>query len=361
VSIEVVVPLGERSYPVVVASGGFGGLGRRFSAMGLPRRLFLVTETNVGPLWASAVQEALVAVGFDIAVVTLPAGEATKTTETWSECVDALLEGGIDRATPVVALGGGVLGDIAGFAAATVVRGVPFVQLPTTVLAMVDASVGGKTGVNHRVGKNLVGAFHQPLLVYAALDTLETLPAAERIAGLGEVVKTALIADVDLLQRIERDADALRAGDVRCLAPVIARCVEIKAEVVGRDERESGWRAVLNAGHTLGHAWEAASGFGVLRHGEAVALGLVAETRWALRRGYCHDPELPRRLAKLLGRLGLPTEPPTVPDDRLLAALRVDKKARGDILSVPVAVRAGQMVLAEVPAGDLPELLPEPR
>ncbi|MBW2254736.1 MAG: 3-dehydroquinate synthase [Deltaproteobacteria bacterium] len=315
----------------------------------------------MGPLWASAVREVLTAAGFDIIVVTLPAGEVSKTTETWTRCVDALLDAGIDRRTPVVALGGGVLGDVAGFAAATVLRGVPFVQLPTTLLAMVDASVGGKTGVNHPSGKNLVGAFHQPVLVYAALGTLATLPAAERIAGLGEVVKTALIGDRDLLARIEEQAEALREGDVSALAPVIARCVEIKAAVVGRDERESGWRAVLNAGHTLGHAWEAASGFGVLRHGEAVALGLLAETRWAVRRGYCQDPELPRRLAELLHRLGLPTEPPTLPRDRLLGAMRVDKKARGDILLVPVAVRAGQAVLAELPVQDLIELLPEPR
>jgi len=359
-SIEVQVPLGERSYRVVVEPGGYAGLGPRLSEVAPGRRACLVTETNVGPLWAGAVREVLDAGGWDVVQVTLPAGEASKTTATWTRCVDALLAAGIDRTTPVLALGGGVLGDIAGFAAATVLRGVPFVQLPTTLLAMVDASVGGKTGVNHPSGKNLVGAFHQPVLVFAALDTLRTLPAAERVAGLGEVVKTALIGDADLLASVEAQAEALREGDLDALAPVIARCVEIKADVVGRDEREAGWRAVLNAGHTLGHAWEAASGFGALRHGEAVALGLLAETEWALRRGYCRDPQLPRRLAELLRRLGLPTRPPPLSPALLLGAMRVDKKARGDILLVPVAVRAGQVVLAELPVRDLTELLPEP-
>jgi 3-dehydroquinate synthase len=193
--------------------------------------------------------------------------------------------------------------------------------------------------------------------VWAALETLATLDPGERIAGLGEVVKTALIADEDLLARLERDADALREGRPDVLAPVIARCVAIKADVVARDEREGGWRAVLNAGHTLGHAWEQTTGYGTLRHGEAVALGLVAEARFAVRRGLCLDPGLPDRLVALLGRLGLPTIPPEVPPERLLAAIAVDKKVAGGTLVLPVPVRAGRMALFDLPASERRELL----
>lgn len=355
--VEVTVPLGERSYQVVVVDEGFAGLAAALAAAGLPRRGILVTETHVEPLWAEALRAALP--DHALSTVVLPAGEAHKTVDTWATCVDALLRAGVDRRTPVLALGGGVLGDVAGFAASAALRGVPLVQLPTTLLAMVDSSVGGKTGVNHPLGKNLVGAFHQPRLVWAALDTLTTLDPAERVAGLGEVVKTALIGDADLLDRLERDAAALRRGDPHALAPVVARCVQIKAEVVGRDEREGGWRAVLNAGHTVGHAYEQAMGFGALRHGEAVALGLVAETAWAARRGLCEDAALPARLARILAALGLPTSPPPVSEERLLEAMTVDKKAVADRLVVPVPARAGRMVLHDLPLRDLAELLPE--
>ncbi len=352
------VALGERAYPVIVTEGGWSGLADALDAGGLPRRAVLVTEARVGPLWADAVARALPE--HALRRVVLPAGEAEKTVETWAACVDALLASGIDRKTPVLALGGGVLGDIAGFAAASVLRGVPVVQLPTTLLAMVDSSVGGKTGVNHARGKNLIGAFHQPRLVWAALDALGTLDAAERTAGLGEVIKTALIGDAELFAALERDADALARGAPGALAPVIARCVALKADVVGRDEREGGWRAVLNAGHTLGHAWEQVQGYGALRHGEAVALGLIAEARWAVRRGVCVEPELPARLERLARALGLPVRPPRAPPERLLAAMAVDKKASADTLVVPVPRRVGEMVLVDLPIADLAELLAEP-
>ena len=357
-SEEVVVPLGGRSYPVVVETGAYAGLGPRLVERVGRRRAILVTEERVEPLWGPAVRAAL-AGHLEVETVVLPAGEAHKTVETWSGCVDARLERGVDRKTPILALGGGVLGDVAGFAAAATLRGLPFVQLPTTLLAMVDSSVGGKTGVNHRWGKNLIGAFHQPRLVYAALATLDTLPPEERIAGLGEVVKMALLGDAALLTRLEAEAERLRAGDPEVLAPVIARCVTLKAEVVGRDEREAGWRAVLNAGHTVGHAYEAACGFGVLRHGEAVALGLLAETRWAVAAGHCVDVDLPERLARLLTRLGLPTRPPRASRERLLAAIRMDKKAHGDMLALPIPVRAGHIALLDVPVAEVGELFPE--
>jgi 3-dehydroquinate synthase len=232
---------------------------------------------------------------------------------------------------------------------------VRFVQVPTTLLAMVDSSVGGKTGVNTRHGKNLVGAFHQPVYVHAALRTLSTLPERERISGLGEVVKTALI-DGALLAEVETHAEALRTADPDVLLPVIARCVAIKASIVAEDEREAGRRAVLNRGHTDGHGLEAALDYRML-HGEAVAVGLLAECSWAVRRGICLDPSLPDRLRALLSRLGLPTTAPPVSAPAVLDAMRLDKKASGGNLRLPVAVGAGSISLTDVPAASWPELL----
>jgi 3-dehydroquinate synthase len=345
--IVVKVQLGARGYDVVVTPA-WTGLGARVAALG-SRRCALVTDTDVGPLHGAAVRAELAGAGLDVLDVAVPAGEAHKTVETWWSIVDALIAGRVDRRTPVVALGGGVTGDLAGFAAASVLRGVPLVQLPTTLLAMVDSSVGGKTGFNHPKGKNLVGAFHQPSLVWAALDTLRTLPARERAAGLGEVVKTALLGDATLLDAVERDATRLRDGDPDALAPVIARCVAIKAAVVAADEREEGPRAVLNAGHTYGHALEAVLGFGTLLHGEAVALGLVEEARWAIAAGVCAEPGLADRLAGIVGALGLPTRSPQVDRDALVAAMALDKKGFGDRMRLPLPVRSGRVDVVDVP------------
>lgn len=330
------------TYPVRVGRG-FAGL-----AEWLPRPGVLVTEERVAPLWADAVREAL---GDRIrATVTLPPGEENKTIATWSRCVDALLALEVDRGTPVLALGGGVLGDVAGFAAATALRGLPVIHLPTTLLAMVDSSVGGKVAVNHPSGKNLVGAFHPPIGVWAALDTLGTLPAAELRCGFGEVLKTALVADPELL-------DVLAAGPPGDLEDVVLRCVRAKAQIVGADERESGLRAVLNAGHTVGHALETAVGPS-LRHGEAVAIGLVTEARFAVRAGICAQPELPARLAGLCRALDLPAEVPgDVDAPKLLAAMRLDKKSSADKIRIPLPVRAGETVLVELPRSDLGRLV----
>lgn len=346
------VALGERSYAVRVEPS-LTGLGAAVRALGA-RRVALVTDDVVAPLWAAAAVDAL---ALPVVSVVLPAGEGNKTVSTWSTCVDALLAARVDRRTPVVALGGGVVGDVAGFAAASALRGVPLIQVPTTLLAMVDSSVGGKTGVNHPLGKNLIGAFHQPSLVWAALETLATLPARELRAGLAEVVKAALIADPALLAELEARVDALAAGDVSALAPIVSRCVRIKADVVAADERESGWRAVLNAGHTVGHGLEVTAGFGALLHGEAVAIGLVLETEWAVRVGHCGDRALPDRLRRLLAGLGLPIAPPELPRERVVDAMRLDKKAQGDMLIVPVPASIGQMRLIELPAERLPELM----
>jgi shikimate kinase / 3-dehydroquinate synthase len=358
VSVERVELPRSRAYDVALAAG-FGGLGDALARAGVSGRAFLVTEVNVAPLWADRVEQSIAHCGIRLERIVLPAGERNKTLHTWSLAVDALLEKRVDRHAWVIALGGGVLGDIAGFAAASVMRGVRFIQLPTTLLSMVDSSVGGKTGVNHSRGKNLVGAFHQPALVFAALDTLDTLDPAERVAGLGEVVKAGLIGG--FLEELEADAGPLAAGDLGALRRAIRRSVRCKAEVVAADEREAGWRGVLNAGHTVGHALETTLGHGTLRHGEAVAIGLVAEARWAVRSGLCADAALPDRLATLLQALGLPADLPAgVDHQRMRSAFALDKKGRDDILSVPVPVRLGEFTFASLALADAGTLLGDP-
>jgi 3-dehydroquinate synthase len=297
----------------------------------------LVSDTTVGPLWSERLQQG---VGAALRELRIPAGPEHKTLASWERVVDGLLRAGVDRGTPVIAFGGGGVGDIAGFAAATTLRGLPLVQVPTTLLAMVDASVGGKTAVDHPLGRNLIGAFHQPVHVHAALETLSTLPARELRSGLAEVVKTGLVGAPELLDDLERDPAPSLA--------LVARCVAVKAAIVAADEHDRGARAVLNAGHTVGHALEAAAGPDLL-HGEAVAIGLVAEARWAVAEGVCEDVDLPDRVAALLRASGLPTEVGDVDEERVLAAMGVDKKGRGDMLSIPLPVRAGRYVTVDVP------------
>ena len=349
--------LGPRSYDVVFADD-FAGVGRRLAA--LAPSVVVVTDPVVASHHADRLRAELEAGGVQQRWIELPHGERHKDLVTWAGLVEQLVEPGFHRRTPVVALGGGVVGDVAGFAAATAMRGVPFVQLPTTLLAMVDSAVGGKTGVNLPAGKNLVGAFHQPALVWAALDTLDTLPDPERVAGLGEVLKTALLGDARLLDTLEQQGEALRRGDRAATLAVTARCVEIKASVVARDERESGWRAVLNAGHTFGHALETALGPERVRHGEAVAMGLIHEARWAVRHGHCLDPQLPARLTRIATSLWLPTTPPETDAEVLTECVRLDKKAGEDRLCMPVPVRAGEMVLVDVAVDRIPDLVEEP-
>lgn len=352
------VDLGDRAYDVVIGPGAFRGLGERLVEGFGRRRVVVVTDSVVGPLWLPALEEELRRAEIPFERVAIPAGEPQKTLATWARCVDALLELGVDRSTPILAMGGGVLGDVAGFAAAVTLRGLPVVQIPTTLLAMVDSSVGGKTAVDHPRGKNLVGVFHQPSLVWAGAQTLATLDPAELRAGLGEVVKTALIGDPDLLELLEAEAPAVRQGAPDLIRQIVARCVAVKADVVAQDEREGGWRAVLNAGHTLGHALEAALDFQGLRHGEAVMIGLIEETAWGAARGHC-APDLPERLRDLARRLGLPTQVPPVDPARVRRALRVDKKGRGDMLVLPLPRMPGAMSLVNLPIAQLDDLVPE--
>jgi len=319
--IEIDVALGKRRYPIRIGAGLLDEGRWRGALRG--RHALVVTDDRVAPLYLARVERALGALTHDSIV--LPAGEASKTLEHTARVLDALAGLGASRDAAVIALGGGVVGDLAGFAAATWMRGVDFVQLPTTLLAMVDSSVGGKTGVNIAAGKNLVGAFHQPRAVFIDTATLATLPGREYAAGLAEVVKYGAIGDADFFAWLEANADALEARDGDALAEAIGFSCRYKAGVVARDEREQGERALLNFGHTFGHALEAERGYGDLLHGEAVAIGMVlaAKLSAALGRAPAEDAD---RLARLLSRFGLPVAPPRADADALLARMRLDKK-----------------------------------
>jgi 3-dehydroquinate synthase len=285
----------------------------------------LVTDSRVAKRYRGLVESLLARRGFPVSTTVVPAGEKSKSVSTLSRIWRDLARSGCDRSACVVALGGGVVGDLAGFAAASALRGIDFVQVPTTLLAMVDASVGGKTGINLPEGKNLVGAFHQPAAVVMDLAFLRTLPEREARAGWAEVIKTAAIRDARLFERLERDRERLLAREPGPLGEVIERCCRIKAEVVRRDERESGLRMILNFGHTLAHGLEAASRYGGLLHGEAVAIGMAfaAELGEALRKT---QGGTARRLTALIEAFGLPVRAPDVPVERLLAAMGRDKK-----------------------------------
>jgi 3-dehydroquinate synthase len=320
------VALGARSYPVLVGSGLLARPGDWASAVA-GQRVLVVTDDTVGPLYGRALAAALP--GRRLETVTIPAGEQSKTLAECAGLFTALAGLGAGRDSSVLALGGGVVGDLAGFAAACWMRGIGYVQVPTTLLAMVDSAVGGKTAVNLAEGKNLVGAFHQPAAVVADIDTLATLPAREFAAGLAEVVKYGAIGDAAFFDWLEANADALLRHEPAALVHAIATSVRHKAGIVTRDEHEAGERALLNFGHTFGHAIETATGYDRYRHGEAVAIGMVQAARLSSRLGLAPAAD-GDRLARLLARFGLPValDPPIDPQ-RLLGHMRLDKKATG--------------------------------
>jgi len=328
---QVQIRLGDRSYPIVI---GPSLLSAPASFAGLPRasQALIVSNTTVAPLYAQALQIALKPHFTRVHLVALPDGEEYKTWETLNLIFDALLAEACDRKTVLFALGGGVVGDMAGFAAASYMRGVPFVQVPTTLLAQVDSSVGGKTAINHPLGKNMIGAFYQPLRVVCDLDTLKTLPQRELSAGLAEVIKYGPIYDMAFLRWIEANIDALMAREPQALVYAVKRSCEIKAEVVGQDEREAGLRAILNFGHTFGHAIEAGMGYGKWLHGEAVGCGMVMAAELSRRLGLV-DEAFVQRLKQLIQKAGLPVVGPKLSQQdnagRYLELMRVDKKAEG--------------------------------
>ena len=332
------VSLGERSYPIYIGSGLLGWLGGEIARHTKATRAAVVTVPAVGRRYAGKLVRSLKEAGLETCRIAVRDGDAHKNLRAAARLYDELLDSGADRATVVVALGGGTVGDLAGFAAATLLRGLPFVQVPTTLLAMVDASVGGKVGVNLTRGKNLVGAFHQPRLVGIDIDTLTSLPVRERAAGLAEVVKAGLLWDRAFFEQLERNAESVLRLEPGALLPTIQRACAIKAEVVSEDERESGRRMLLNLGHTLAHAVESLSRYRGILHGEAVAMGMVFAARRSEALGLC-PPGVTARVESLLRRLGLPTDLPRYPRRAYLSALRVDKKRRDARIQF-VALRA---------------------
>lgn len=353
------VPLGLRSYPIEIGPGLLPRLGEKCGRLKLGARCAVLTDAKVGPLYAATALASLERAGFDPVRITVPSGETAKSLATVQHCHDRLAAKRLERKSFLVALGGGVVGDLAGFVAATYLRGIPFVQAPTTLLAQVDSSVGGKTGVNLKAGKNLVGAFHQPRMVLCDLDTLKTLPAREFRAGLAEVIKYGVICDAALFRRLERDLPKLLRKQAAALAPVIARCCAIKAGIVGRDETESGPRAILNFGHTIGHALEAVSAYGEYLHGEAVSIGQVAEAELSVALAGL-PAEHATRITRLLQRAGLPTAVRLNSARRkaLFAALRLDKKVVAGEARFVLAQHIGKAVRGQrVPDARIHEAL----
>jgi 3-dehydroquinate synthase len=314
----------------------------------------IVSNTTIAPIYAARLQASLQGRYKTIHTIVLPDGEAYKTWQTLNLIFDDLLKNSCDRKTTLFALGGGVVGDMTGFAAASYMRGVPFVQVPTTLLAQVDSSVGGKTGINHPLGKNMVGAFYQPQLVLCDLSTLNTLPTRELSAGLAEVIKYGPIADMVFFDWIEANIDALLAREPAALAHAVKRCCEIKAYVVSQDEREAGLRAILNFGHTFGHAIEAGLGYGAWLHGEAVGCGMVMAAQLSHRLGLV-DAAFVARLTALIQKAGLPTVAPALASNvqanagRYLELMRVDKKAEAGEIKFILINQPGQCVVQTAP------------
>ena len=342
--VDVRTPGGE--YPILI---GTGWLADPAAWSDLPpSRAVVVTNDTLADRYAHVLVRSLAASGRTVSMLALPDGEAFKDWATLQRIFDHLLEQGCDRQTVLYALGGGVVGDITGFAAACYMRGIRFVQVPTTLLAQVDSSVGGKTAINHPLGKNMIGAFHQPLRVVCDLELLNTLPQRELAAGLAEVIKYGPIADAAFLDWIEQNLDALLARDPGALSHAIRRSCEIKAAVVGADERESGLREILNFGHTFGHAIEAGLGYGQWLHGEAVGCGMVMAAELSHRLGLM-PAGFVERLQALIRRAGLPVQGPRLGIDRYLELMRIDKKARDGQIRFVVVDAPGHALTRRAP------------
>jgi 3-dehydroquinate synthase len=338
--VIVTVRLVPRGYDIVVERGALATVGARLRALAVGSRAALFTAPSILRLHGKPVVDSLEEAGFHVTVVELPEGEAAKTLDVAARGWDALLEAGLDRTSTVLALGGGAVGDLAGFVAGTYMRGVNFVQLPTTVLAQVDASIGGKTAINHPAAKNTIGVFHQPRLVLADPSAVVTLPEREFRSGLAEIVKHGIVLDAAYFEEVEAGAARLGARDPETLERVIGGSCRLKASVVERDERESSLRHVLNYGHTIGHALEAVTGYARWTHGEAVAIGIAAEARLARRRGLA-DAATVERQERLLTAVGLPVRGEPVDAAGVLGALRHDKKSRDGQVPFVLAPRIG--------------------
>jgi len=325
---DINVHLGERSYPIIVEAGILGSIEKNIAPMISSRKCLIVTDSNVSELYEEKVVSVLKSAGADVAVSKFQAGEAQKHLETMMGIYHDAVTAGLDRSSYIIALGGGVPGDIAGFTAATYMRGIKFIQIPSSLLAMVDSSVGGKTGVDLPEGKNLVGAFWQPEMVVVDPELLITLPRRELLCGLAEVVKYAVIMDAEFLDLLEANIDKLLALDLEFYSQIVSHCCKCKADIVRQDEREGGIRAILNYGHTFGHAVEAVAGFGVVEHGEGVAIGMAMAADVAVAMGMV-DQSMADRQEKLLKAIGLPVDVADVTPEQLLVAMGSDKKKEG--------------------------------
>jgi len=353
------VPLGNRSYVIKVGAGLLARLGAECAALKLGQRCAVITDSKVGKHYAKAALKSLSASGFEPVLVTVPAGEKSKRMAMVEHCHDQLAAHRLERKSFIVALGGGVVGDLAGFVAATYLRGIPFAQVPTTLLAQVDSSVGGKTGVNLKSGKNLVGAFYQPRLVLCDLEVFKTLPMREYVSGLAEVIKYGIIYDSILFLQLERHLTKLLHRDPSMLAAVVARCCEIKADVVGHDETESGLRAILNFGHTIGHAIENSSGYGKYLHGEAISIGQVAAARLSHNVLGLPSGDV-NRIEKLFVQAGLPVAVKLDASRRkkLFAAMQMDKKVSNGEVKFVLAQKIGKVKYGcKVPAALIGQVL----
>ncbi|MEE8305693.1 MAG: 3-dehydroquinate synthase [Gammaproteobacteria bacterium] len=342
------VALGERSYPIHIGAGLLDDA--KFLREQIDsQQLLIVTNTTIAPLYLQRVQDAFQ--GRQVTVHTLPDGEQEKSLQQFEKLIDVLVEGRFHRDATAVALGGGVIGDLTGFAAAAYQRGIKFVQLPTTLLAQVDSSVGGKTGVNHPAAKNMVGAFHQPEVVVIDIQTLNTLADRELRAGLAEVIKYGLIMDAGFFQWLEGNIDALLARDSEALAHAIAVSCQSKAQIVAADEREAGQRALLNLGHTFGHAIEALAGYGQVLHGEAVAIGMLLAAETSVALGMLAADQL-EPIFKLIERAGLPTELPALPPAQIIETMALDKKVKQGQLRLVLLDAIGSARLVDSPGSE---------
>jgi 3-dehydroquinate synthase len=338
------VHLGSRSYDILIAPQMLARLPEVLGSYGIRSRLFLIANTSVHRLYGEALLRKLRGAGFNTTEILIPDGEKYKTLQTLENIYTYLIAQGADRQSTVLALGGGVTGDVAGFAAATFHRGIPYIQIPTTLLAQVDSSVGGKTGVNHTLGKNLIGAFYQPHLVCVDTETLETLPGRELQSGLYEVLKYGLIYDAPFFEYLETHLDEFSARVPEVVEEVISRCCEIKAEITSLDETEANLRRILNFGHTLGHAVEAAAGYSGITHGEAVGYGMIAATLLSEHKGYLDRPT-GERVVRLICRLGPLPDVGSLSEESILEAMARDKKRKHDRIHFVLLKQIGQTTI----------------
>lgn len=351
------VNLGERSYPIYFGNGILKDFGKTYKSFFKSKKVIIVTNPTVGSFYSKVINDSLQKEGLEVNRIDVPDGEEYKTLTWASKLFDKLIALKADRQTPLIALGGGVIGDLTGFVAATYLRGVPFIQVPTTLLAQVDSSVGGKTGVNHRKGKNLIGAFYQPKFVYIDVDTLKTLDKREMKAGLAEVIKYGVIRDPKLFKYLEDNIDLLTQNSKLgtrnlVLLHIVKRSCAIKASVVEADEREAGIRAILNFGHTFGHAVEAVTKYKEYKHGEAVAVGMVYASELSHRAGVCNKSVV-ERVRNLIKKAGLPTEGPDFPRKSFLKAMEIDKKVVGGELRFVLVEKIGSVRIEKVDISSL--------